>query len=152
MWAVILAGMDGMYPAVDAKEFEEQLATSGISPQVLAVLHGAEPLGEPRGYRIPVCIRQHYEQMEQWPAGLLVLGDALCSFDPIYGQGMDAAAVAAETLEECLQEPQTQVRPAFERHVLQRIQEVIQPAWWISTIADLRARGITYCRFRWPVV
>jgi hypothetical protein len=108
------------------------------------VLQGAEPLADPRGYRIPTCVRQHYEQMEHWPAGLLALGDAFCHFDPIYGQGMTVAALEAETLALCLSEQQTNPQPDFERRTLQRMQTMIDPAWWLSTIADLRWSGVTY--------
>ncbi|MBO0777998.1 MAG: hypothetical protein J2P37_04140, partial [Ktedonobacteraceae bacterium] len=104
----------------------------------------AEPLTEPRGYRLPECVRHHYEQAEQWPAGLLVLGDAFCSFDPIYGQGMTVAAIEAETLANCLREQQDQAQPGFERLVHQRMQDAIYPAWWRSAIEDLRWPGVTH--------
>jgi hypothetical protein len=104
----------------------------------------AEPLGPPRGFRIPVCVRRHYEQMEDWPGGLLVQGDALCHFDPVYGQGMTVAAMEAETLATCLREQQKHPRPDFEHRTLQRMQEATRPAWWLSAIADLRWPGVTY--------
>lgn len=108
------------------------------------MLREAEPLTEPRGYRIPECIRHHYEQMEQWPAGLLVVGDALCHFDPVYGQGMTLAAIEAETIATCLREGQGQSQPGFERRVLQQMQNAIYPAWWRSTIEDLLWPGVTH--------
>jgi hypothetical protein len=89
-------------------------------------------------------MRRHYEQMEDWPDGLLVVGDALCHFDPVYGQGMTVAAIEAETLDTCLREQQNHPQPHFERRVLQHIQEATFPAWWLSAIADLRWPGVTY--------
>jgi 2-polyprenyl-6-methoxyphenol hydroxylase-like FAD-dependent oxidoreductase len=140
-WAVCLSSAGGEYPPTDAKGFEEGF-THLVSPVLAEMLQGAQPLTEPRGYRLPECVRHHYEQMEQWPAGLLVLGDAFCSFDPIYGQGMTVAAIEATTLATCLREEQGQ--PGFERRSLKLMQQAIYPAWWRSTIDDLRWPGVTY--------
>jgi 2-polyprenyl-6-methoxyphenol hydroxylase-like FAD-dependent oxidoreductase len=141
MWAVCLASAGGQYPPTDAKGFEEGL-TQLVSPVLAEMVRGAEPLSEPRGYRLTECVRHHYEQMERWPAGLLVLGDAFCFFDPIYGQGMTVAAIEANTLATCLREEQGQ--PGFEQRTLNLMQDAIYPAWWRSTIDDLRWPGVVY--------
>ncbi|GCE31934.1 hypothetical protein KDA_74180 [Dictyobacter alpinus] len=141
--AAIIGNIGGQYPPTDVVEFEQRLSDA-IGPYLPQLLRDAKPLGNPRGQRIPVCKRHHFEQMEDWPAGLLVLGDAFCNFDPIYGQGMSVAAIEAETLAQCLQEQQSQPRPGFERYVLQRMQQAIDPAWWLSSVSDLNAQGVTY--------
>ncbi len=128
-WTVCLASIGGQYPPTDARGFDEGFAHL-ISPALADVL--------------PKCVRHHYEQMEQWPAGLLVLGDAFCSFDPVYGQGMTLAAIEAETIATCLHEQQGQPQPGFERRVLQQMQEAIYPAWWRSAIEDLLWPGVTH--------
>ncbi|MFG1795926.1 NAD(P)/FAD-dependent oxidoreductase [Nocardia sp. NPDC049149] len=97
MWSACLSGIGGQYPPTDAEGFDHGL-TKLINPALAEALRDAEPLTAPRGFRIPVCVRHHYEQMERWPAGLLVLGDALSTVDPIYGQGMTVAAIQAETI------------------------------------------------------
>lgn len=101
-----------------------------------------EPLQKPRGYRISESVRQHFERMENWPSGLLVLGDALCGFDPIHGQGITVAAIEAETIGKCLDEQRIQADPQFERKVLHRMQQAIEPAWWLSSVADMRWKGV----------
>ncbi|GHO56871.1 FAD-dependent oxidoreductase [Ktedonobacter robiniae] len=141
--AVIIGNIGGHYPPTDAAAFEQRLAAV-IGAHLPSLLQDARPLDDPRGYRIPVCVRHHFEQMEDWPTGLLVMGDAFCNFDPIYGQGMSVAAIEAETLARCLHEQQSHPQPIFERHVLQRMQEAIAPAWWLSSVSDLSVPGVTY--------
>jgi 2-polyprenyl-6-methoxyphenol hydroxylase-like FAD-dependent oxidoreductase len=133
----------GQYPPTDAEGFKQGFSQLGGT--VLAeMLQDAEMTVEPRGYRMPECVRQHYELVEQWPAGLLAVGDAFCYFDPIYGQGMTVAAIAAETLAQCLSEQRSQPRADFERFVFQRMQETVEPAWWLSAVSDLRWSGVEY--------
>jgi hypothetical protein len=141
--AVIIGNIGGQYPPTDAAAFEQRLAVA-IGTYLPTLLQDAQPLDDPRGYRIPVCVRHHFEQMEDWPTGLLVMGDAFCNFDPIYGQGMSVAAMEAETLARCLHEQQSSPHPGFERHVLGRMQEAIAPAWWLSSVSDLNTPGVTY--------
>lgn len=140
VWSVCLSGIGGLYPPTDAAGFDLGL-TQLISPAIAEALRDAEPLTTPRGFRIPICVRRHYEQMEQWPAGLLVLGDALSTVDPIYGQGMTVAAIQAENIATCLRE---QDGPDFERDALRRLQRASYPAWWLSALEDLRWPGVEH--------
>ncbi|MBE4939706.1 FAD dependent oxidoreductase [Bacillus thuringiensis] len=130
------------YPPTNSKEYEKEL-DSLVTPMMRELIKELEPISVPRGFRAQESIRQHFEQMENWPSGLLVLGDAFCNFDPIYGQGMTVAAIEAEMLDACLKEHSTH-KPGFERKVLQRMQQAIEPAWWLSSIADLRWKGVEH--------
>ncbi|WP_051727880.1 NAD(P)/FAD-dependent oxidoreductase [Nocardia brasiliensis] len=140
VWSACLSGIGGQYPPVDAAGFDAGLAEL-ISPAIAEALCGAEPLTSPRGFRIPVCVRRHYEQMARWPAGLLALGDAMSTVDPIYGQGMTVAAIQAEAVAEYLAEEHG---PGGELDMLRRLQQASYPAWWLSALEDLRWPGVEH--------
>ncbi|MFD0697533.1 NAD(P)/FAD-dependent oxidoreductase [Paenibacillus sp. GCM10027628] len=140
---VLLYRPGGHYPPTNADEYEQAVAQLP-SPLIAEVLQELEPLTAPRGYRVPELYRHHFEQMERWPSGLLVLGDAFCTYDPIFGQGMTIAAIEAEMLEVCLREQRNDPKPHFEQSVLHKLQDVIEPAWWLNCANDLQWEGVTY--------
>ena len=77
-------------------------AASLPAKDVAEVIERAEPLDEGTLIRFPTSRRRHFETLATLPDGYLALGDALCSFNPVYGQGMTMAALEAELLDGCL--------------------------------------------------
>ncbi len=134
---------DGIYPPTDPEAYAKEIARLP-SPLITEIISKLEPMTNPRSYRAPGLFRQHFEQMVHWPEGLLVIGDAFCNFDPIFGQGMTVSAMEAEVLHSLLREQQTDPKPLFEQNVLQKIQDVIAPAWWLNCTADLQWEGVEY--------
>ncbi len=100
-WIVTLVGMHGDHPPTDADGFLA-FAKSLPVPDLYEALRDAEPITPITRFGYPAGQRRHYEKLQRFPVGLIVAGDALCSFNPIYGQGMSAASMYADVLEQCL--------------------------------------------------
>jgi len=134
---VTLAGILGDHPPLDPAGFDA-FAASMCFPDIAEALVGATPLDDPVGFRFPASVRRRYERLRRFPAGLLVIGDAVCSFNPIYGQGMTVAAMEAATLRDLLGNGSS---PAH-RQYFQRIAKMIDTPWDIAVGADLAFPGV----------
>jgi 2-polyprenyl-6-methoxyphenol hydroxylase-like FAD-dependent oxidoreductase len=93
---VTLAGVHGERPPADLEDFAAYAATLPVSDTSVVVEAGT-PIGDAVPFHFPAYIRRHYERV-QLPPGVIVIGDAACAFNPVYGQGMSTAAMSAVTL------------------------------------------------------
>ena len=136
-WMVTLAGMLGDHPPTDPDGFLD-FARSLRFPDIYQTIRDAEPLDDPVPFRFPASVRHRYERLDSFPDGLLVMGDAVCSFNPIYGQGMSVAALEALTLRRHLQrgaEPQP-------RRFFGDLTRVVDVPWDIAVGGDLAVPGV----------
>ncbi len=135
-WVVTLAGTGGDYPPTDPEGFLA-FARSLAGPQVHQAIAGAEPLSPVYGYRRTENRWRHLERLPAWPRGLLALGDTVGAFNPVYGQGMTVAALAAEALDALL----SQDVPDLERAFQKRLAAILKTPWTLATGEDLRWAG-----------
>jgi 2-polyprenyl-6-methoxyphenol hydroxylase-like FAD-dependent oxidoreductase len=130
-WLVTLTGRFGDHPPTDEAGFLE-FARSLPAPDIYQVIKNAEPLSEIVAYKYPASQRRHYEKLTRFPQGLLVLGDAVCSFNPIYGQGITVCALEAMALAEWLRTAERDELAFF-----QGIAKVIDTPWALASGADM---------------
>jgi 2-polyprenyl-6-methoxyphenol hydroxylase-like FAD-dependent oxidoreductase len=97
----------------------------------------AEPITDPVRFRIGPSVRRRYERCARLPEGFVAVGDALCCFNPAYGQGMTTAAMAAHWLGVCLRSGQAGLTDLTRRY-FRGTGRFVDVAWDISVGADLR--------------
>jgi hypothetical protein len=100
-WIVSLSGYLGDHPPADEEGFLE-FARSLQRPDIFQVIREAEKLSPLMPYRFGTNLRRHFAELSRFPQGFLVYGDALCSFNPVYGQGMTVAIMESLALRQCL--------------------------------------------------
>jgi 2-polyprenyl-6-methoxyphenol hydroxylase-like FAD-dependent oxidoreductase len=138
-WMLSLVGWAHDYPSDKEAEFLE-FARSLPLPDIYEAMKDAEPLTPIALYKFPASRRRHYERAKRFPSGLLVLGDALASFNPTYGQGMTVAAIAADVLHTWLNRRQHYQ----DRHMewtfgcQKAIARTVEIPWLLSTSEDFR--------------
>jgi 2-polyprenyl-6-methoxyphenol hydroxylase-like FAD-dependent oxidoreductase len=136
----LIAGYNKNYPPTDPAEFDA--FAHKLGPEFEAALQGAEPISQPYGYRGTSSRWRHYEELDRWPERFVVLGDAFCGFNPIYGQGMTVAAMSAVALAKHIQKSDGNL-DGMARPVLQQISKITQAIWLLATSADLEWPGTT---------
>jgi hypothetical protein len=134
-WLVSLLGGDGCYPPTDEAGFLA-FARSLRSPALYEAIAGAEPLTAIAGQRATENRLRHYDRLGRFPDGVVAVGDAVCAFNPVYGQRMTAAALGAEVLDRWLREESSHCGLGPGRVFQRRLAEATAAAWQLSAGAD----------------
>lgn len=132
-WQVTLIGMLGERPHTDLERFT-QYAASLWTDDLHEIVDGAVPLDEGTPRAFPSFSWHRYDQLSRLPERYVVSGDAVCSFDPRFGQGMTVALAEASALGEVLDEHGLD---DVGRRTLGAAQPTVQDAWDLATGADL---------------
>jgi 2-polyprenyl-6-methoxyphenol hydroxylase-like FAD-dependent oxidoreductase len=140
-WMVTLGGWLRDYPPDEDAGFLDY-ARSLSQPDLYEAIKEAEPVTPIAVYKYSANRWRHYERMSRLPEGFIVMGDAVCAFSPVYGQGMSVAALEARTLDTCLREQQSCAGNTHPTSFTQRFQRAIareiKSAWMLATGEDLR--------------
>src|ERR1700688_2976770 len=102
----------------------------------LARLQGGHDPRHVARYGFPESVRRHFERLDVFPRGLLPIGDAICRFNPVYGQGMSVAALEACLLRTLLErlggdsDPIAGLAPTF----FAEVQALIETPWSVAIL------------------
>lgn len=130
-WVMSLGGYGVDAPPLTREGFRQRAIAQG--PEFAELVQRCEWLSEPVSYRMPHSQRRHYQRLARFPQGLLALGDSLCSFNPIFGQGMSVLARQALALQDFLAAD----RPQAWRRYYRGSAKAIDAAWATACGADL---------------
>lgn len=108
-----------------------ELVEESAPPHALAALRSAKPLSAVAVFRYTGAVWRRYDRMPRFPAGLLVVGDALCSLNPIHGQGITMAGLEAVALQEHLLQPDASPQRFFKD-----VAKHIGPTWAMNQATD----------------
>jgi 2-polyprenyl-6-methoxyphenol hydroxylase-like FAD-dependent oxidoreductase len=137
-WIVTLSGCLKDYPPGDDKGFLD-FARSLEQPDLYDAIKHATPLTPITTIRFPAQRRRHFQKLRHFPDGLVVMGDAMCSFNPLYGQGMSVAALEAEALSDCLHEREDLAGLPWQ--FFRRAARIVDGPWLLATGADFLYPG-----------
>lgn len=100
---------------------------------VFEAVRAAEPVGDVALYKYPANRWRRYDRLGRFPDGLVAVGDAVCSFNPVYAQGITVAAIEATMLGDCLRRGDKKLSRRFHRAAA----KAIRTAWQTSAGSDL---------------
>jgi len=136
-WSVSLCVNHGEAPPADIDGFMA-FAKSFRMPTIYNAIRGAKRVGDIARFGMPCSVRRAFDNLDRFPRGLVPLGDSVCRFPPVQGQGMSVAAqeccVLASLLESRrgLGDPLDRLAEAF----LAEIQPLLETPWAVA-MADL---------------
>ena len=125
------------HPPADEAGFLE-FARSLSRPEVYEAIKDAPGGGPIHLYKFPANQWRHYERVERFPEGLVVMGDAFASFNPIYGQGMTMCALQSEALGKSLARQSHGDLQGLPRRYHRRVARMLRGSWLLALCEDFR--------------
>jgi 2-polyprenyl-6-methoxyphenol hydroxylase-like FAD-dependent oxidoreductase len=135
-WLVTLIGRAGDQPPSDEAGFLE-FARSLPVPMIYDAISAAEPVSPIKTHRATQNRLRRYERAKELPENFVLLGDSVCAFNPVYGQGMTTAALGVMTLDKCLREQKGNFI-GLSRRFQKRLAKVNEAPWLLATGEDYR--------------
>jgi 2-polyprenyl-6-methoxyphenol hydroxylase-like FAD-dependent oxidoreductase len=135
-WMLALGGRDDEHPPGDEAGVREYAATLRTKT-IAEAIRPARMVGGVERFRFTESRNRHFERLEAFPCGLLPIGDAICRFNPVFGQGMSVAALEAHALGQVLaMAPQTGGLAEGWRPYFQKVAEVVDAPWALAAVPD----------------
>ena len=136
-WRVSEVGFLNDTPPDDDQGYLD-FARSLERPDFYEAIKDAKPLTPISKFKFPANKWRRYDQLSRFPAGLLVIGDAISTFNPVYGQGMSAAALEVEELRLLLESCQSENKlpDNLSRKFFRKAAKVIEIPWLLATQSD----------------
>jgi 2-polyprenyl-6-methoxyphenol hydroxylase-like FAD-dependent oxidoreductase len=132
---VVLVGRGKDIPPTDGNEFlsyARQLRTL----TVYNAIKDAKRLTNITPFSFPESRWRHFARVPDFPRGLLPMGDAICRFNPVYGQGMTVASQEANMLSDLLQTSEGDSLATLAPTFLTKAETLIAHPWAMSAIPD----------------
>ena len=136
-WILSLGGWGGDHAPTDEAgflEFARQLPTPSVYETILKL----DPISEIYAFKIPSNSRRYYERLKKFPEGFLVLGDAVCSFNPVYAQGMTSAFKQARAMDQELKRFSGGALNGLWRRCFRSFGQIVDDPWLMVLAEDLR--------------
>lgn len=134
-WIMLVAGYDSDRPTRDIDDFTAR-CRNHFPPMFGDIAERAERIGDVITYHQADSRRRDFHAVERLPAGLVAAGDAVASFNPVYGQGMTSAALHASCLSAYLRSGAVP-RDEPARAYFDLVRVIVDAAWQVSTFADI---------------
>ena len=134
-WMVTIGGRHGDVPPGDPEGFLNY-AKELRTPTIYNSIRHAKRMDGVARYGFPESVRRHFERLEFFPRGLLPIADAICRFNPVYGQGMSVAALEACLLRKLLETPGAGGDPisCLARTFFAEVQTLIDTPWSVAVL------------------
>jgi 2-polyprenyl-6-methoxyphenol hydroxylase-like FAD-dependent oxidoreductase len=143
-WVVGGGTLGGVEPPASRAELLD-FGRGLIPDHAMAAAMAAEPLADVSIHRFPANRWRRYDSMSRTPEGFVVMGDAVCSFNPIYGQGMTIASIEALILRDCLRRGDAGLPRRFHRATAKKV----RVAWQTAVGSDLALPEVAGERSLW---
>ncbi|HEY2715504.1 MAG TPA: FAD-dependent monooxygenase [Solirubrobacterales bacterium] len=137
--ALAAVGMMKDYPPAERERMIEFLERAR-TPLLADIARQSVPVSEPRAYRQPGNLRRRWESLANRPGRFVVVGDAVASFNPVYGQGITMAAYAASSLRAVLGDPSIDLE-ALPQAFFDRLRKGVDIAFETAAGSDAEYEG-----------
>ena len=132
-WLVTLQGYAGDRALTEEAAFLDYAATLA-HPHLHHLLKAAEPVSPVYGFLATANRYRRYARPGALPAGLVVIGDAVATFNPMYSQGLSAAATHAIAMRDIL--ASTGLDAEFTASTQRAIERASRWPWRTATTVD----------------